>query len=125
MRRVSRKSGDYGESQMADSFPLQAVHDGVRFTLGSEEETMRLLFTMVRDGVATVEQAMKCIEFKRPALETCPDADAIARGIEWYRQHGHGHVTLRDDGSKARCGGPVLCNVCALEETALNREVSR
>ena len=28
---------------------------------------------------------------------------------------GHGHVTPNADGSKARCGGPALCAVCALE----------
>ena len=28
---------------------------------------------------------------------------------------GHGHVTPNADGSKARCGGPKLCAVCALE----------
>lgn len=28
---------------------------------------------------------------------------------------GHGHVTSRDDGFKARCGGPMLCAVCARE----------
>jgi hypothetical protein len=28
---------------------------------------------------------------------------------------GHGHVTPRPDGAKARCGGPGLCVVCARE----------
>lgn len=28
---------------------------------------------------------------------------------------GHGHVTPNADGSKARCGGPAICSVCALE----------
>jgi len=28
---------------------------------------------------------------------------------------GHGHVTPRADGVKARCGGPALCPVCARE----------
>jgi len=28
---------------------------------------------------------------------------------------GHGHVTPNADGSKARCGGPAICAVCALE----------
>lgn len=27
----------------------------------------------------------------------------------------HGHVTPRPDGNKARCGGPRICRVCALE----------
>lgn len=27
----------------------------------------------------------------------------------------HGHVIPRDDGHKARCGGPALCRECALE----------
>jgi hypothetical protein len=31
---------------------------------------------------------------------------------------GHGHVTPNPDGSKARCGGPRMCTVCALELAA-------
>jgi hypothetical protein len=27
--------------------------------------------------------------------------------------HGHGHVHPREDGVKARCGGPALCSHCA------------
>lgn len=32
---------------------------------------------------------------------------------------GHGHVTPNADGSKARCGGPGICTVCARELQAL------
>lgn len=32
---------------------------------------------------------------------------------------GHGHVTPRPDGAKARCGGPGLCAVCSREQAAL------
>lgn len=32
----------------------------------------------------------------------------------------HGHVTPRVDGVKARCGGPRICKVCAIELAALN-----
>jgi Family of unknown function (DUF6085) len=32
---------------------------------------------------------------------------------------GHGHVIPNPDGSKARCGGPVLCSVCARELATL------
>jgi hypothetical protein len=32
---------------------------------------------------------------------------------------GHGHVTPRADGVKARCGGPSLCNQCWAEQRAL------
>lgn len=28
----------------------------------------------------------------------------------------HGHVIPREDGVKARCGGPALCRQCALEQ---------
>lgn len=28
---------------------------------------------------------------------------------------GHGHVTPNPNGAKARCGGPTICSVCALE----------
>lgn len=28
---------------------------------------------------------------------------------------GHGHVTPKPDGSKARCGGPGLCSQCSRE----------
>lgn len=31
---------------------------------------------------------------------------------------GHGHVIPNPDGSKARCGGPAMCRVCALEQAA-------
>lgn len=27
----------------------------------------------------------------------------------------HGHVIPNEDGSRARCGGPGICSVCALE----------
>lgn len=30
----------------------------------------------------------------------------------------HGHVKPNADGSKARCGGPKMCSVCALELSA-------
>jgi len=30
---------------------------------------------------------------------------------------GHGHVKPNPDGSKARCGGPALCAVCARERS--------
>lgn len=32
---------------------------------------------------------------------------------------GHGHVIPRADGAKARCGGPAICAVCALELQAV------
>lgn len=32
----------------------------------------------------------------------------------------HGHVTPRDDGAKARCGGPGICTDCALEYARLH-----
>lgn len=35
--------------------------------------------------------------------------------------NGHGHVTPNADGSKARCGGPALCTVCALELARLQQ----
>jgi|GEM_PF-3054365 len=28
---------------------------------------------------------------------------------------GHGHVRPREDGVKARCGGPGMCSVCSIE----------
>lgn len=34
---------------------------------------------------------------------------------------GHGHVIPNPDGSKARCGGPNLCPVCAEELKRLNQ----
>jgi hypothetical protein len=37
---------------------------------------------------------------------------------------GHGHVTKRLDGVKARCGGPGFCKVCQAEKAALERAVS-
>lgn len=35
---------------------------------------------------------------------------------------GHGHVWERPDGTKARCGGPVMCSKCALDAAALKAE---
>lgn len=32
---------------------------------------------------------------------------------------GHGHVTPRPDGARARCGGPMCCRVCQQERAAL------
>lgn len=37
---------------------------------------------------------------------------------------GHGHVTKRPDGVKARCGGPGFCKVCQDEKAALERAAS-
>lgn len=51
--------------------------------------------------------------------EHLPDVERIARGVEHYRKFGHGHVVPRDDGIKARCGGPGLCKQCALEQIAI------
>lgn len=31
----------------------------------------------------------------------------------------HGHVTPNPDGSKARCGGPAICAVCAKEAASV------
>ncbi len=38
------------------------------------------------------------------------------------KNQGHGHVKPRPDGSRARCGGPALCNVCAKEKAAFDIE---
>lgn len=35
---------------------------------------------------------------------------------------GHGHVNPNADGSVARCGGPALCTVCALERCRICNE---
>jgi hypothetical protein len=34
---------------------------------------------------------------------------------------GHGHVTPNPDGSKARCGGPLICAECARELAAVSQ----
>jgi len=34
---------------------------------------------------------------------------------------GHGHVTKRPDGVRARCGGPAFCKVCQAEKAELER----
>ena len=33
---------------------------------------------------------------------------------------GHGHVWPRPDGSRARCGGPRMCRVCAYDAADLS-----
>jgi hypothetical protein len=38
---------------------------------------------------------------------------------------GHGHVVPNPDGSKARCGGPVLCAECAREQATHNAQLRR
>lgn len=41
-----------------------------------------------------------------------------------FTQHkgsGHGHVYPNADGSKARCGGPALCSLCAKDLAALQQ----
>ena len=38
---------------------------------------------------------------------------------------GHGHVTPRPDGAKARCGGPGICRECALELARKDGESGR
>lgn len=35
------------------------------------------------------------------------------------KNEGHGHVRPRPDGIRARCGGPMICSVCALEQAQL------
>lgn len=35
---------------------------------------------------------------------------------------GHGWVTPRSDGSRTKCGGPLLCQVCHREQVTLERE---
>lgn len=37
-------------------------------------------------------------------------------------QQGHGHVYRREDGVRARCGGPSFCEVCK-EEVKLAEEI--
>lgn len=48
---------------VADKFPIAAMHRGIRFHLGSQRDTMRLLLIMVRDHVCTVEDAIACFNF--------------------------------------------------------------
>jgi hypothetical protein len=38
---------------------------------------------------------------------------------ETLRNHGHGHVWERQDGIKARCGGPGMCKDCDRDERYL------
>lgn len=37
------------------------------------------------------------------------------------QSRGHGHVTPNADGSKARCGGPGVCDVCSREYAAVHQ----
>lgn len=38
---------------------------------------------------------------------------------------GHGHVTPRPDGARARCGGPRICPVCAKELATTELDAAR
>jgi len=60
-----------------------------------------------------------------PRRET--DAEKIKKNMPMYGTNvGHGHVWARPDGSKARCGGPSICQACARDkawtDAALNGE---
>lgn len=46
-------------------------------------------------------------------------AEMLARSSQGTMA-GHGHVVPNKDGSLARCGGPKLCSVCAMEFAQLN-----
>lgn len=41
------------------------------------------------------------------------------------RNQGHGHVNVRPDGVKARCGGPALCADCRADLVVLKRDGMR
>lgn len=69
-----------------------------------------------RDQAIMLMDAIRLLDGAAPE----PSAATVERGIEWYRQHGHGHVTPRDDGARARCGGPSICKVCSLEQIAVH-----
>lgn len=43
------------------------------------------------------------------------DETRSAEMTDDFKTTGHGHVTPRKDGLKARCGGPTLCSECADE----------
>lgn len=45
--------------------------------------------------------------------------DAVFPELFEGKRKGHGHVTPNADGSRARCGGPKLCDVCQRELAAL------
>lgn len=39
-----------------------------------------------------------------------------------HENTGHGHVYVRPDGVKARCGGPAICSECALDFARKSQE---
>lgn len=54
---------------------------------------------------------------KKPKADALPLASDIAR---WIVDGAHGHVMGRDDGCRARCGGPAICKRCKLEQEILD-----
>jgi hypothetical protein len=74
-------------------------------------------------GPATHEQRKKIAELVAAAISAAVNTKTVLN-----LNQGHGHVHARPDGVKARCGGPKICSVCAVElaqaGAALDRAVS-
>lgn len=68
-------------------------------------------------GIGSVELENGPIE----CIKDCPDCAPVERD---ERNTGHGHVFLRPDGVRARCGGPGLCKECSADQarSALERK---
>lgn len=52
----------------------------------------------------------------QPREEPRPNPPPVVSAARAGLVNGHGHVTPNPDGSRARCGGPGLCEECSMEE---------
>ena len=60
--------------------------------------------------------ARALLEQSHDAAAPSPQPDTVQ--VPQKVDHGHGHVWPRADGVKARCGGPAMCKLCALDHAA-------
>ncbi len=55
----------------------------------------------------------------QPPVVDCLMCGYKIDSIAHFEHCGHGHVTKRHDGMLAKCGGPLICKVCARERDTL------
>lgn len=120
-QRMSEHLPDVQLTPEQEERALAIVGDG--FDMYESEVKAARLIVHLQDRVAELEVDKRLDRVERELSETTP-ADAAKRAIEHYRKFGHGHVVARDDGIKARCGGPGLCKHCETERQATTAETT-
>lgn len=106
-------------------FVLDLDHDRhARAAIAAYRESCKNEFPALANDLHALLYACEFGGTPTAELGSGQETGAIERGVEYYRKHGHGHVVERDDGVKARCGGPAVCKHCQLEKTATNRRTA-